>query len=321
MTDRLGTAATGYPYGTDKGGAAGNDQPDFATYTKDGTTGFEYAMNRYYSAGLGRFLTVDPASGGASPRNPERWNKFAFGEGDPVNRFDPSGNEDCTPSPGVDFCAVRTAKPDSGPDESSNPEYAVYEPDGELWFPWYGDFSNPAQQWLPSATGYLFEPDLQIDAVTSALSAALYALTLKDCASLFETAESRQGAWNPVDVLKTLIDHGTNNPAASDGFTVSAAMAPMFTYPGLETPITKYGVFGGPVIGAAVLFSGPLFAADRATYGSVGVAINAAYMLHELGHVYFDGSAFGSDGSRIVPDAINPKQSEDYSSMALKHCF
>ena len=47
LTDRLGTA--GYPYGTDlNGSAAGNDQPDFATYTKDGTTGFEYAMHRYY---------------------------------------------------------------------------------------------------------------------------------------------------------------------------------------------------------------------------------------------------------------------------------
>jgi YD repeat-containing protein len=34
MTDRLGTAATGYPYGTDKGTPPGNDQPDFAT-TRD----------------------------------------------------------------------------------------------------------------------------------------------------------------------------------------------------------------------------------------------------------------------------------------------
>ena len=64
LTDRLGTAVAGYPYGTDVGSVtAGNDQPDFATYTKDGTTGFEYAMNRYYSAGLGRFLSVDPYGG------------------------------------------------------------------------------------------------------------------------------------------------------------------------------------------------------------------------------------------------------------------
>ena len=56
LTDRLRTAETGYPYGTDIGSVfASNDQPDFATYTKDATTGFEYANQRYYSAGLAGF--------------------------------------------------------------------------------------------------------------------------------------------------------------------------------------------------------------------------------------------------------------------------
>ena len=91
LTDRLGTAATGYPYGTDKGGSVENDQPDFATYTKDGTTGFEYAMNRYYSAGMGRFLTVDPYGGSARPLSPSSWNKYAYVESDPIERTDSMG--------------------------------------------------------------------------------------------------------------------------------------------------------------------------------------------------------------------------------------
>ncbi len=92
MTDRLGTAETGYPYGTDIGSvSASNDQPDFATYTKDATTGFEYANQRYYSAGLGRFLTVDRSNRNVTLLNPYTWNGFGYGNGDPVNSNDPTG--------------------------------------------------------------------------------------------------------------------------------------------------------------------------------------------------------------------------------------
>ena len=100
LTDRLGTA--GYPYGTDlNGSAAGNDQPDFATYTKDGTTGFEYAINRYYSAGMGRFLTADPSLRNVSVGYPMTWNAFAYGNGDPLNQTDQSGLDStiCTYTP------------------------------------------------------------------------------------------------------------------------------------------------------------------------------------------------------------------------------
>ena len=92
LTDRLGTAATGYPYGTDKGNAASNDQPDFATYTKDSTTGFEYANQRYYSAGLGLFVTADSFEGSGKVKNPSTWNRFAYSLDDPINSFDPSGS-------------------------------------------------------------------------------------------------------------------------------------------------------------------------------------------------------------------------------------
>ena len=69
----------------------GNDQPDFATYTKENTTGFEYANQRYYSAGMGRFLTADRSSKNVSLFNPASWNRFTYGNGDPANQFDPTG--------------------------------------------------------------------------------------------------------------------------------------------------------------------------------------------------------------------------------------
>jgi hypothetical protein len=51
-------------------------------------------MNRYYSTGYGRFLTVDPFGGSAEPENPMSWNRYGYGSGDPVNRADPSGLDD-----------------------------------------------------------------------------------------------------------------------------------------------------------------------------------------------------------------------------------
>jgi hypothetical protein len=56
-------------------------------------------MNRYYSTGYGRFLTADPymsnSGGSGNPRDPQSWNRYAYTRGDPVNRFDPAGMQDC----------------------------------------------------------------------------------------------------------------------------------------------------------------------------------------------------------------------------------
>src|SRR5580658_10230001 len=63
MPDRLGpnlNAGVGWlsPYGDPSG--AGPDKVEFATYTRDSYTGFDYAVNRMYSSYDGRFNTPDP---------------------------------------------------------------------------------------------------------------------------------------------------------------------------------------------------------------------------------------------------------------------
>jgi RHS repeat-associated protein len=95
--DRLGSANLYpgyYPYGEEYI-ASLSDKDKFATYYRDGTTGLDYAMNRYYSSTLGRFLTPDPyfatASGANNPADPGSWNRYAYAENDPVNFNDPSG--------------------------------------------------------------------------------------------------------------------------------------------------------------------------------------------------------------------------------------
>lgn len=56
-------------------------------------------MNRYCSNAYGRFMTPDPyqsnVGGAGNPEDPGNWNKYAYTRGDPVNRYDPYGLQDC----------------------------------------------------------------------------------------------------------------------------------------------------------------------------------------------------------------------------------
>ena len=98
FTDRLGSVRANtqgeqfayYPYGEER-----TNRPDgrdkFGTYFRD-AVGQDYADQRYYGSGTGRFWSVDP--GGIKTANaaqPASWNRYAYVSGDPVNRFDPHG--------------------------------------------------------------------------------------------------------------------------------------------------------------------------------------------------------------------------------------
>lgn len=68
----------------------------FAGREYDEETGFVYFRNRYYYPAWGRFISEDPLGlkGGINP--------YLYASGDPVNRRDPSGLDDCDASkPGV----------------------------------------------------------------------------------------------------------------------------------------------------------------------------------------------------------------------------
>ncbi|MCX6620312.1 MAG: hypothetical protein NTY38_04410, partial [Acidobacteria bacterium] len=82
------TASSYFPYGQARTGGS-----VFGTYLPNSTTGTMYAMHREYSAVYGRFLTPDPYLRSARLRLPQRWNRYSYNYGDPVNRRDPSGLE------------------------------------------------------------------------------------------------------------------------------------------------------------------------------------------------------------------------------------
>ena len=61
QTDLRGSVGSYFPYGEDKGSSnPANDSLKFATYTRDAVSGLDYAMNRYYLPGAGRFGSPDP---------------------------------------------------------------------------------------------------------------------------------------------------------------------------------------------------------------------------------------------------------------------
>ena len=94
VPDRLQSKGDHYPYGEQKGGTV----PSFATYTRDTFTNLDYAINRYYSATTGRFLSPDPYQPSGGPANPGSWNRYSYVQGDPVNWNDPSGLQRISPA-------------------------------------------------------------------------------------------------------------------------------------------------------------------------------------------------------------------------------
>jgi RHS repeat-associated protein len=95
IPDRLGSNRAGgsryFPYGEEQPIATAQDRDKFATYYRDGTTGLDYAQNRYYASTLGRFLSPDPYQASAGAENPGSWNRYTYVVGDPINQVDPTG--------------------------------------------------------------------------------------------------------------------------------------------------------------------------------------------------------------------------------------
>jgi RHS repeat-associated protein len=87
------------PYGTaltsessDPQAIAGTTTRRFTSYERNETTKLDYAINRHYDSGQGRFTQVDPIGMKAvSLDNPQTLNLYAYCGNDPVNRTDPDG--------------------------------------------------------------------------------------------------------------------------------------------------------------------------------------------------------------------------------------
>jgi RHS repeat-associated protein len=95
LTDTSGSLTDSYDY--DAWGvlvSSTGNTPNSRLYAgeeRDPDLGLINLRARQYQAGTGRFLTIDPMTG--SPDNPITFDRYLYGNADPVNRVDPSGHD------------------------------------------------------------------------------------------------------------------------------------------------------------------------------------------------------------------------------------
>ena len=79
------------PFGEDFAESGTQEKHHFTRYERDGESGQDYAVNREYSASVGRFMRPDPYRASAIADAPQSMNRYAYVRNDPVNLNDPMG--------------------------------------------------------------------------------------------------------------------------------------------------------------------------------------------------------------------------------------
>jgi RHS repeat-associated protein len=79
------------PFGEDFAEGGTQEKHHFTSYERDGESGTDYAVNRQYSQGVGKFLRVDPSNGSNGISDPRSLNRYVYAHSDPINAVDPLG--------------------------------------------------------------------------------------------------------------------------------------------------------------------------------------------------------------------------------------
>jgi RHS repeat-associated protein len=79
------------PFGEELNATGTTDKHRFTSYERDSETGTDYAVNRQYAQGVGRFLRPDPYARSYDWGNPQSLNRYAYVQNDPANATDPLG--------------------------------------------------------------------------------------------------------------------------------------------------------------------------------------------------------------------------------------
>jgi RHS repeat-associated protein len=69
----------------------GHERDYISAVNNESTDYLDYMHARYYTATLGRFLSVDPIVPSAATRQPQRWNRYAYVANNPMKNTDPTG--------------------------------------------------------------------------------------------------------------------------------------------------------------------------------------------------------------------------------------
>jgi len=263
----------------------------------------DYADQRYYNAGMGRFWSPD--RGTANPGNPISWNRYAYAGGDPVNQIDPRGTNYVLVYGG--WCW--------GGGENGGP----YPCDIYRWNGVIGQAMAAPPGEDQGGAGDASE------IYTEAFFSAVNALSDSDCAAIFNTNPDAKYHYAPGDVL-TVMGLGANGyqtvPAGSYFGSIDfARMRLDYAAETVADPATSISTGANTVQAASAtiyLQANPL---SSGYYGAQTVQQLALTLIHELGHVYND--VYGLGGSKIVPDANangDPNGGQDTNAKTLQDC-
>jgi RHS repeat-associated protein len=310
VTDRLGSVRYSvgvsysyFPYGEERT-VTSDDTEKFGTYLRDGP-GQDYAEQRYYNNGTGRFWSADPYRASASLSNPQTWNRYAYVHGDPINFNDPTGEDECAVGQPIPCTVTVTGQT---PDISSNADRSVWgsgngkdmamaeEDNSETGVGGLGSAANTILNAERGADDRLFNPD---------------------CAGLFlapaaNTAANRAALSNQLDSLEDTgvirqID-STALPSGGNPNVPAFATGPN----GLIYIVSGGAFFTGQVNGSPVGgFAAGMTLAD----------FQQLIIIHEFLH--YEGVA-GPDNSGqkyTLPNGDTVKGSAGISKEVKKKCF
>src|SRR5262249_17015057 len=82
------------PFGEDFAETGQQDKHHFISYEADPETGQNYAVNRFCTASVGRFMSSDPYRQSGYGADPQSWNRYAYTRDDPINKVDELGLDD-----------------------------------------------------------------------------------------------------------------------------------------------------------------------------------------------------------------------------------
>ena len=287
VTDRLGSVrANGqgerfsyYPYGEERTTTV-DGREKFGTYFRDLGTGLDYAEQRYYGNGAGRFWSPDPYRAGGTGNdvaNPSSWNRYSYVRGDPINFLDRRGT--CGTSVDDENGDAPAPDPCPAPDPTGGPMPAPEGPPPS---------GTPAAGGSGGPTSGLTAAQAAV--LSGALSADVRALQSSSCRGLFGNG------YDPATLLKGLFGSGettiTVGPGTGSGILGTWTIVSAFINLGSSGPL---GLTIGPlpppaVADIVVVINSALFTSD----GFFDLEIT---LLHELGHVYSDLP--GSGGSQV----------------------
>jgi RHS repeat-associated protein len=83
------------PFGEDFAENGTQQKQHFTSYERDSESGTDYAINRQYSPGIGRFNRPDPYRKSCDIKNPQTLNRYAYSKNDAINKMDPLGLAEC----------------------------------------------------------------------------------------------------------------------------------------------------------------------------------------------------------------------------------